>query len=82
VITCHVAMVNISSVDLFAGKILFGRSQVHQVAEKRRGKIEEFCQVPKACASCIGRLPFCQGFIGIKARNLVSSCSFIHQYYI
>lgn len=27
------------------GKILFGRSQVHQVAEKRRGKIEEFCQV-------------------------------------
>lgn len=27
------------------GKILFGRSQVHQVAEKRRVKVEEFCQV-------------------------------------
>ena len=27
------------------GKILFGRSQIHQVAEKRRGKIEEFCAV-------------------------------------
>jgi hypothetical protein len=26
------------------GKILFGRSHIHQVAEKRRGKIEEFCQ--------------------------------------
>ena len=24
---------------------VFGRSQVHQVAEKRRKKIEEFCQV-------------------------------------
>ena len=30
---------------LFAGKILFGRSQIHQVAEKRRGKIEEYSQV-------------------------------------
>lgn len=27
------------------GKILFGRSQVHQVAEKRRVKVEEFCEV-------------------------------------
>ena len=27
------------------GKVLFGRTQVHQVAEKRRGKIEEFCEV-------------------------------------
>ena len=28
-----------------AGRVLFGRSEVHQVAEKRRKKIEEFCQV-------------------------------------
>ena len=28
-----------------AGRVLFGRSEIHQVAEKRRGKIEEFCQV-------------------------------------
>ena len=34
-----------SSTSVYTGKILFGRSQVHQVAEKRRGKIEEFCQV-------------------------------------
>lgn len=27
------------------GKVLFGRSEVHQVAEKRRVKVEEFCQV-------------------------------------
>ena len=27
------------------GRVLFGRSEVHQVAEKRRKKIEEFCQV-------------------------------------
>jgi hypothetical protein len=26
------------------GKVLFGRSEVHQVAEKRRVKVEEFCQ--------------------------------------
>lgn len=26
------------------GKVLFGRSQIHQVAEKRRVKIEEFCR--------------------------------------
>ena len=27
------------------GRVLFGRSEVHQVAEKRRVKVEEFCQV-------------------------------------
>ena len=27
------------------GRKLFGRTEVHQVAEKRRVKIEEFCEV-------------------------------------
>jgi hypothetical protein len=35
----------IYSFSVYAGKVLFGRSQIHQVAEKRRVKIEEFCRV-------------------------------------
>ena len=31
------------------GKILFGRTQVHQVAERRRVKIEEFCEASNCC---------------------------------
>ncbi len=34
------------------GKVLFGRTQVHQVAERRRVKIEEFCEASYCCVSC------------------------------
>lgn len=69
---------------VFAGKILFGRSQVHQVAEKRRGKIEEFCQVRTYLANVSQHmewagLPPCQGFTSYKTRSLVPRPSFIHR---
>ena len=41
----YVRCVKVMVLVLLAGKILFGRSQIHQVAEKRRGKIEEYSQV-------------------------------------
>ena len=38
---------------MITGKVLFGRTQIHQVAEKRRVKIEEFCQVRKDRRLCV-----------------------------
>ena len=44
---CPLSSKNDNNVSYSSGRVLFGRTEVHQVAEKRRRKIEEFCQVKK-----------------------------------